>query len=289
MSASKLQYDCQEISDERWPEISTAIKGCVSLTCFSILGADVGDSLACALAEALACAPCISHINMGCNRIGDSGAYAFARLLAGNQSIEVLNMMRNDIGSEGARHLGWALAHNDVLRYLNLSNNESLGDAGVTDLAIGLKCNASMTTLLISSVGMTRAAARHLFKAVEKNTTLTDLGLAFEDMPLPPHENIWVSKCWDTVARNERMARNMIKACIDDDIVEVCRCIDRGVRSDGCKVYPDLYEYVSDSILDLLEERAHARQDTQHIPTKWPMDFDDIPDDTTSIVINGLI
>lgn len=155
----------------------------------------IGDIGACHLAHSAAHHPHLQHLYLSHNRIGDNGACAWGEALSGVSGIDgglggsqlrVLKLAHNHIGSRGAAALGEALRRNCRLRTLVLDSNPSLGAAGVSFLAEGLKCNESLTAIDLSHCcdasttnlrGKTpeQQAMRALLSALETNRTLKEL------------------------------------------------------------------------------------------------------------------
>ena len=110
----------------------------------NLVGNDIGDEGATALAAELKQMPNLTSLNLARNNIGDNGARDLAEGLK-DTNITSLYLVWNDIGKEGVKALAEGLKQMHSLTSLNLAWND-IGDNGAKALAEGLK-DTNITSL----------------------------------------------------------------------------------------------------------------------------------------------
>ena len=96
----------------------------------------------------------IQEVSLVGQQIGDTGAIALAKALANNKSVHALHLSNNNIGIEGITSLAKMLETNTNIRHLGLSSNP-FGDEGVYKLTSAIQINNAVVSLNLSSCGIT--------------------------------------------------------------------------------------------------------------------------------------
>mmetsp|Transcript_10037 Transcript_10037/g.19704 ORF Transcript_10037/g.19704 Transcript_10037/m.19704 type:complete len:128 (+) Transcript_10037:109-492(+) len=86
----------------------------------------MGDSGACALAEAMKTNTFVTRINLRLNQIGADGVASIAENLLENKSVLELNLAANGLGDEGAFHVARLLEGNCSLKKVGSYGHFSL-------------------------------------------------------------------------------------------------------------------------------------------------------------------
>ncbi|EGD82187.1 hypothetical protein PTSG_02859 [Salpingoeca rosetta] len=141
------------------------------------LGTDLGDSWACAMAEALKWNTRLKRLEIHHGRISTNGAEALAAALKRNSSVTTLCLHCNAIGPDGAVAFADMFRHNTSITHLSLGDN-AIGDDGALALATVLgQGNSTLQGLWIWKNGLTDKAAMALAGMLTRNHTLTQLGV----------------------------------------------------------------------------------------------------------------
>ena len=111
------------------------------------------------------------------NDIGAEGATALAQGLVNNRVLTSLNLKDNVVGPEGCKKLALMLAGNRVMEKLNLMGCD-VGDEGCIALSEVLcmpQCSIQLLALRFN--GISDVGAQAMSRALETNSSLTELGL----------------------------------------------------------------------------------------------------------------
>lgn len=113
----------------------------------------------------------------GNSAIGNNGARTMALALGVNTSLKTLSLRSCGIGGEGASRFASALAQNQSLKELDFRGNTEIGDDAVEMLSQGLKSNAALLHLDLSSCSVGDQGCACLADALHQNCTLLSLHL----------------------------------------------------------------------------------------------------------------
>ena len=121
------------------------------------------------------------EINLSRCGISENGCKAIGEALMVNRSLQVLDLHRNPI-SVGVVHIAESLKHNHSLLRIDLSNCDILRWCGLTEkgaksLAIALKENNSLQTLLLRGNYLSDAAVAHIADGLKHNNCLKKLDI----------------------------------------------------------------------------------------------------------------
>jgi Ran GTPase-activating protein (RanGAP) involved in mRNA processing and transport len=130
------------------------------------------------ICAALARNTAVTDLRLAHGAFRNAGVAPLARLLRDNRSITSLELRFN--GLTEIQPIAAALERNRSLTFLGLDGN-LLGDAGALALARSLVANGSLRTLHMRCAGVRASGLRALARAMESNTTLTQLALRNED------------------------------------------------------------------------------------------------------------
>lgn len=131
------------------------------------------------LAEHLQAASCVleSVVLDGNHEVGDGGAKAIALALCGNSSLRTLGLRSCGIGGLGAERFAIMLTKNQTLEELTFRGNVDIGDNAVEMISRGLRTNACLLRLDLSSCGVGDEGCAYLADALMHNQVLCSLQL----------------------------------------------------------------------------------------------------------------
>jgi Ran GTPase-activating protein (RanGAP) involved in mRNA processing and transport len=125
----------------------------------------------------------LQHLNLSGNTdFGDAGASAIAEGLKGNEHLQELYLHLCTIGNEGVSQLAIALRANTSLTDLRLGGNHDIGDYAADYLAEALRKNTTLTQLTLSGSQITNKGAKKFAGMLSHNSTLLELGLGHMDI-----------------------------------------------------------------------------------------------------------
>ncbi len=139
--------------------------------------------------EGSAPSSCIVELGVEKNNFGDAGLISLSQMIRANNNLHTLRLDKNNITCLGiTQGLAPALKVNTTLLVLSLMGNANIGDAGAKVLGEALRCNQTLTTLLLIKCGISDAGAQNILKALyndgspkavleESNHSLTEISL----------------------------------------------------------------------------------------------------------------
>lgn len=167
------------ITREGVGHIIDALHSNVTVTTLDLSSNRIDSEGALLLAEHLQAACCVLKVVVldGNHEIGNDGAKAIALALCGNSTLRTLGLRSCGIGRMGAERFATTLSQNQTLQELVLRGNVDVGDNAVEMISRGLKANASLLQLDLSSCGVGDEGCAYLADALMHNQMLHSLQL----------------------------------------------------------------------------------------------------------------
>ena len=139
----------------RWPDVASTVSGADSL------------------AKLLTVSYCLTSLELSGNKLGDSGIASISDSLKANATLKRMSLHRCRMSEKGGKAIGDALMVNRSLQVLDMSDNPI--SAGVVHIAESLKCNCSLLEINLSKCGITKQEARSLAISLKDNHFLQTL------------------------------------------------------------------------------------------------------------------
>lgn len=201
VTLEQLDLSSNRIKDSGVSRFATSLRSNRTLRSISLNSNKVGSKGCKQIAEALQVNRTLKILGLRDNAIGDNGGSTIAKALAvPGSALNELSAGGNRIGDNGVVEFALMLKCNQTLKELQLDRN-CFGDRGGCALAEAIECNSTLQTLWVVKNPLGGEAVARFAKALEKNNGLRRLGISSTSSVKPE-----VAKAMEQ-ARRARLAR----------------------------------------------------------------------------------
>jgi len=187
-----LDLQRNQISDDGAKALAEGLKANSTLKDLDLQRNQISDDGAKALAEGLKENSTLKNLDLQVNQISDDGAKALAEGLKANSTLKDLDLTANQIRPEGAKAIRQLLQSRKMVQVpTSAQEDKEEGEEGtqsspeefhlakprIKALAAALKKNSSLTNLDLAFKNMGLEGAKALAEALKQNSTLTELCL----------------------------------------------------------------------------------------------------------------
>lgn len=155
---------------------------------YSTSGLELGAARTRILASQVAYNHTLTNLHLSRSGIKDEDGAEIAKILYNNTVLRKLELEGNNLGPKSAKEFGKALRINKTLLFLDLESNQLTADGddnpGVVDLILSLEVNKSLISLNLGNNKLEQAIGAAIRSMLEKNTTLIDLEVGFNNFKL---------------------------------------------------------------------------------------------------------
>ena len=155
---------------------------------YSTSGLELGAARTRILASQVAYNHTLTNLHLSRSGIKDEDGAEIAKILYNNTKLRKLELEGNNLGPLSAKEFGKALRVNKTLKFLDLESNQLTGDGedqtAVVDLIVALETNKSLLSLNLGNNKLAAPIGVAIKAMLEKNTTLIDLEIGFNNFTL---------------------------------------------------------------------------------------------------------
>lgn len=155
---------------------------------YSTCGIELGGPRIRILVSQIAYNNSLKTMHMSRADIKDEDGIEVAKILYNNLSLRKLELEGNSLGPKTAKELGKALRINKTLQFLDLESNQLTADGedftGLPDMLRALESNTTLLSLNLANNKLEPQIGKEIRKMLEKNHTLIDLEIGFNNFDL---------------------------------------------------------------------------------------------------------
>ena len=155
---------------------------------YSCSGIELGSARIRILVGHVAANQSLRTLHLSRCEIKDEDGIDIARILYTNTTLRKLELEGNILQIKTAKEFGKALRVNKTLQFLDLESNSLTGDGedfpGIQEMLRALEENKSLLSLNLANNKLEPAIGKEIRKMLEKNHTLIDLELGFNNFDL---------------------------------------------------------------------------------------------------------